>query len=225
MAVAATGVRHFGGGSARASRGGQGTRAGCGHARKAARCTAPASMATAPAKADGVATIAPRRSGAQTVAGHRSDTGCALARRPGEMCACASGYHGDDCGETGPERPSRALGEPSASTPSYWLSAASATATTRCERSGCGSHGACDPAGSGACVCEEGWDGERCELVGCAPAADGEPSPCGEHGTCIDGLCRCELGFAAMAKGMPCEGVRDRLLGAAWHVRRRQVPV
>lgn len=66
---------------------------------------------------------------------------------------------------------------------------------------GCGSHGTCS---GGACACDEGFAGERCDA--CSPGSWGEGcTPCAcEHGACLDGMtgtgaCVCPAGFTGTA--------------------------
>ena len=49
----------------------------------------------------------------------------------------------------------------------------------------CGAHGVCE---SGACVCEAGWRGPRCDVQNCDPR-------CSEHGMCSNGTCLCTNGW------------------------------
>ena len=49
----------------------------------------------------------------------------------------------------------------------------------------CGPHGVCE---SGACVCEPGWRGPRCDVQNCDPR-------CSEHGMCSNGTCLCTNGW------------------------------
>ena len=73
----------------------------------------------------------------------------------------------------------------------------------------CGRHGVCDLA-SGACVCDRGFEGDRCEvnIDDCANALVG-PDACLNGGTCIDGLatftCECAAGFS----GWLCQSDMD----------------
>ena len=49
----------------------------------------------------------------------------------------------------------------------------------------CGQHGQCQ--GSG-CVCQEGWEGKRCQHRSC-------DARCSMHGQCKNGSCICQTGF------------------------------
>lgn len=49
----------------------------------------------------------------------------------------------------------------------------------------CGAHGRCE---AGKCKCDEGWTGNRCELLPCDPR-------CHEHGQCRNGTCVCSQGW------------------------------
>ena len=49
----------------------------------------------------------------------------------------------------------------------------------------CGQHGQCQ--GSG-CVCQNGWEGNRCQHRSCDPR-------CTLHGQCKNGTCICQTGF------------------------------
>ena len=51
---------------------------------------------------------------------------------------------------------------------------------------GCGAHGACDKQ-TGQCVCTPGWSGVECNVQLC-------PRECSHHGTCIEGVCKCNAG-------------------------------
>ena len=109
------------------------------------------------------------------------------------VCACAKGFVGENCGLATP-----ALADVS--------EAAAAPAPSLCIASRCGVHGACDPFGGAGCVCEKGWHGDACDLIACAPAAPGQPSACGPHGICVEGLCRCDLGYSSeLTRGRACE--------------------
>ena len=71
------------------------------------------------------------------------------------------------------------------------------SAPTTCDLS-CGKHGTCDPE-TGTCVCEAGFEGDRCEVDvdECAAAV------CFNGGACVDGLgrytCLCAAGFSGSA--------------------------
>ena len=100
------------------------------------------------------------------------------------VCACARGITGAGCSEVSPVAPAAML------------------AASICSEGQCGPHGACDA--DGKCVCEKGWHGDFCTLTACIPSPPGEPSPCGEHGACVDGLCRCALGYEVASIGLHC---------------------
>ena len=57
----------------------------------------------------------------------------------------------------------------------------------------CGHHGQCQ--GSG-CVCQEGWEGKRCQHRSC-------DSRCSLHGQCKNGSCICQTGFNGKHCSLP----------------------
>ena len=65
----------------------------------------------------------------------------------------------------------------------------------------CGQHGQCQ--GSG-CVCQEGWEGNRCQHRSCDPR-------CSLHGQCKNGSCICQTGFNGKHCTLPaCTPMDDR---------------
>ena len=64
----------------------------------------------------------------------------------------------------------------------------------------CGAHGECRHgagAHAGVCICDEGYEGERCEVL-LDPCAGVD---CGSHGSCSGGRCSCSGGYS----GSSCE--------------------
>ena len=57
----------------------------------------------------------------------------------------------------------------------------------------CGANGQCQ--GSG-CVCQEGWEGNRCQHRSC-------DSRCSSHGQCKNGTCICQTGFNGKHCSLP----------------------
>ena len=55
---------------------------------------------------------------------------------------------------------------------------------------GCGVFGRCD---SGECVCDAGWEGDKCDVMLCNDGAG-----CSVNGTCVNGTCQCDAGIGGL---------------------------